>query len=141
MRKKTFVIIGNTKNYFAICYVKNLTVAMVYFAEKHRTGIHTYLITDGHSIRLEDILLHLRKGFGVNKRIIHIPYWLPYSIAFILELAGKVFRFSPLLSRDVVRGIARNVYCHDISKAITDGYKPVADLAEGIRETTEWIKA
>jgi len=140
MRKKTFVIIGNTKNYFAICYVKNLAAAMVYFAEKHRTGIHTYLITDDQSVRLEDILMHLRKGFGVNKRIIHIPYWLPYSIAFILELAGKVFRFSPLLSRDIVRGIAKNVYCHDISKAINNGYKPVATLAEGIRETAEWIK-
>ncbi len=141
MRKKTFVIIGDTKNYFSICYVKNLTAAMVYFAEKHRTGIHTYLISDGQSVRLEDILMHLRKGFGVNKRIIHIPYWLPYSIASILELAGKVFGFSPLLSRDIVRGIAKNVYYHDISKAINNGYKPVATLAEGIRETAEWIKA
>lgn len=141
MRKKTFVIIGNTKNYFSICYVKNLVAAMVYFAEKHKTGIHTYLITDDQSVRLEDILMHLRKGFGVNKRIIHIPYWLPYSVAFILELAGKVFRCSPLLSRDIVRGIAGNVYCHDLSKAINNGYKPAASLAEGIQETVEWIKA
>ena len=141
MRKKTFVIIGNTKNYFSICYVKNLAAAMIYFAEKHRTGIHTYLISDDQSVRLEDILMHLRKGFGINERIIHIPYWLPYSVAFILELAGKVFRFSPLLSRDVVRGIARNVYCHDLSKAINSGYRPAASLAEGIRETAEWIKA
>ena len=139
MRKKTFVIIGDTENYFPICYVKNLTGAMTHFAGIHTGGTHAYIIADGDPVIFRDLLAHISRAFGVNRRIVHIPYLLAYSIAAILELAGKLFGFTPVLSKDVVKGMAKSVYFYDMSKARNDGYKPVAPVEEAVIKTAEWI--
>lgn len=140
MRKKTFVIIGDTENYFPICYVKNLTSAMIHFAGKHAAGIHTYIIADGDPVKFRGLLAHISRAFGVNKRIVRIPYLLAYSIAAVLELTGKLLGFTPMLSRDIVKGMAKSVYYYDLSKARNDGYKPVATLEEGVIITADYIK-
>lgn len=137
MRKKTFIIFGDTKNYFPVCYVKNLCEAMIYFAEKNLEGIQTYLIADGSPVEFNRILLEIKNGFKINKRIIHIPRWLPYSAAAILDFIGGIFNFTPLLSRDVVRGITDNIYYYDISKSVNSGFKSPFSLAQGIKETVE----
>ena len=141
MQKKTFVIVGDTLNFFPICFVKNLAAAMVTFAEQKQSGHHTYIIADGSPIKFNELLRMINHAFGISKRIVHIPFWFAYAVAWILDMLGKLFGFSPLLSRDVVLGMAKSVYFYDISKALNDGYQPVATLAEGIHETAEWMKA
>ncbi len=141
MQKKTAIIIGDTMNYLPICFVRNLVAAMVTFAELKEGGHHTYLIAETPPVRLNEQLKMIGQEFGVNRRILHIPFWLAYSIAWFLDMLGKLFRFTPLLSRDVVLGMAKSVYYYDIEKALKDGYQPVATLAEGVRETTEWMKS
>lgn len=140
MQKKTFVIVGSTKNYFSLCYVKNLASAIVHFAETHKNGIHTYLIADGEPVTLNDILMLIRKAFCVNKNIVHIPAELAYFAASCFEIAGRTFKFTPLLSRDIVKGMVESCYYYDISKAKKAGYKPVSSLEEGINETAVWMK-
>lgn len=140
MQKKTALIIGNTKNYFPLCYVKNLAAAMVYLAQKQDHGIHTYLVGDQEILSLGEVMELIGREFGINKRIVHIPYWLPYSIAAAADLAGRLFHFTPLLSRDVVRGMAKSLYLYDLSKTKGAGFEPPFTLEEGIKETARWIK-
>ena len=141
MRRKTAIIVGDTLNYLPICFVKNLVVAMVTFAEQKQSGHHTYLIAEDPPIKFNELLAMIGQEFGITKRILHIPFWLAYSIAWIFDMLGKLFGFTPLLSRDVVLGMAKSVYFYDIAKALKDGYQPVATLAEGIRETAEWMQS
>ena len=141
MQKKTIFIVGDTQNFFPLCYIKNLVAAMVTFSEQIRSGHHMYIIADGEPSRFIDILMMIRNEFGVNKRIVHVPFWFAYSLAWIFDMLGKLFHFRPVLSRYVVLGMAKSLYYHDISKAYRDGYQPVATLAEGIHLTAEWMKS
>jgi len=140
MMKKTFVIIGNTQNYFPFCYVKNLVSAMIYFAEKKEEGILTYLIADSDPVKFSDMLMLIRNAAGVNKRIIRMPRWIAYSLASVLGLTGRIFGFNPALSRDVVREITGNGMYYDISKARESGYEPPYTIEEGVAETVDWLK-
>jgi len=140
MQKPTFFIIGDTMNTFPICYVKNLVGAMVDFAEKKSSGVHAYLIADGPPVVFNDLLMMIRNEFGVNKRIIHVPYWFAYALAWKFEIISKIFGKTPMLSRDVVNGMAKSVYQYDISKAVSHGYKPIVTLAQGVHETADWFK-
>ncbi|MFC1481223.1 NAD-dependent epimerase/dehydratase family protein [Candidatus Neomarinimicrobiota bacterium] len=141
MQKKTVIMIGDTKNYFPICFVRNLVVAMVTFAEQKQSGHHTYLIAEDPPVKFNELLTMIGQEFGITKRILHIPFWLAYSIAWSFDMLGKLFGFTPLLSRDIVLGMAKSVYFYDISKALNDGYQPVATLAEGIHETAERMQS
>ena len=140
MMKKTIALIGNTKNYFPLCYVKNFAHAMVTVSENKKQGIHTYLISDDEPVKFIDILMILRSKLGKNERIIHIPYVVAYCIAWVIGLAGKIFKFTPLLTTDIVDGMARSVYYHDISKIKNDGYRKEYTLEQAIEETAVWYK-
>ncbi|MEE9465107.1 MAG: NAD(P)-dependent oxidoreductase [Candidatus Neomarinimicrobiota bacterium] len=141
MRKKTLIIVGDTENFFPLCYVKNLIAAMVTFTEQKQSGHHMYIIADGEPSRFNEILMMIRNEFGINKRIVHVPFWFAYPIAWTFDMLGKLLHFRPVLSRYVVLGMAKSLYFHDISKALNDGYQPVATLAEGIHETAEWMNS
>ena len=140
MRKKTFAVIGSTDNFFPICYVKNLTAAMAHFAKVHAGGIQTYFIADGEPVKFKTILEAINENFKINKRVLHLPYGIAYGVAVVFEFIGKLFGFTPLLSRDIVAGMAKSVFYYDLSKALKAGYKPVATLQQGVRETSDWLK-
>ncbi len=135
METPTLVIIGNQKNFFPLCFVGNLAWAMVKLMENNDSGINMYVISDDDPVTLREILMILREEIGKNRRIIPLPYWFAYFIASLFELAGKVLRFEPQLTTDIVDGIARSFYYHDISKAKADGYIPRYSLQEGVRIT------
>ena len=141
MSKKNFIIIGNTENYFPVIYVKNLCHSMIHLADKHTSGIHIYIVSDGKPTKFKDFLLLIKNEFGINKRTIHLPYFLIYSIAWFLEMAGKLFRFTPLLSRDIVKGAATNYYYYDMSKAENAGLKAIMSQRDAVKETAEWVKS
>jgi len=141
MRSKTIALVGDTENYFPLCYVKNLAKAMVELSAHSPAGIHTYLVSDGPPVRFSQILMALRKEFGINEKIIHIPYGFAYSVAAFLGFLGKTFHFTPLLTTDIVDGMARSVYFYDMSKAFQAGFKPDYSLDEGVRETVNWLKS
>lgn len=137
MQKKNFIIIGNTENYFPMCYVKNLTHAMVYFAEHHDTGFHTYLVADGEPIKFKETLKMIKDEFGINKRIIHIPYFLPITVAYIMMFFGKVFNFNPLVAPYIIKAIAKNGFYYDMNKTMKEGFKPPYTLQNAIKETAD----
>ena len=140
MRKKTFIIIGNTLNKIPFIYVKNLASALIEFSEQKQKGVNTYILSDKEIVIFKDILLFLRKEFNTNKKIVHIPYWFAYAISALLEVIGKIFRFDAPLTPDKVKSIGKSVNNCDISKALKSGYNPSVTLFEGLHITAEWIK-
>jgi nucleoside-diphosphate-sugar epimerase len=137
MQKKNFIIIGNTENYFPMCYVKNLTHAMVHFAEHHNSGFHTYLVADGEPVKFKETLKMIKDEFGINKRIIHIPYFLPITVAHLMVFFGKVFHFNPLVAPYIIKAIAKNGFYYDMSKTIREGFNPPFTLQTAIKETAK----
>jgi nucleoside-diphosphate-sugar epimerase len=91
-------------------------------------------------VKFNHILMTLREAFGVNKRIVHFPHGVACGLARLFELAGKLFRFTPLVTTDIIEGMSRSVYFYDISKARRDGYVPGITLEQGIKITTDWMK-
>jgi nucleoside-diphosphate-sugar epimerase len=141
MCKKTFIIIGNTENYFPVIHVKNLCHSMIHLSERHTSGIHIYIVTDGKPTKLKDFLLLIKNEFGINKRTIHLPYSLIYSIAWAFETAGRLFHFIPMLSRDIVRGAGTDYYNYDMAKAEKMGYEAMMLQHDAVHETAEWVKS
>ncbi|MGL1893447.1 MAG: NAD(P)-dependent oxidoreductase [Spirochaetaceae bacterium] len=140
MKAKTMFIIGDTKNYFPIMYVGNLVWSLICLTEKNESGITTYVISDDDPITLEEVLMNLRNSIGTNKKIVHLPYGVAFVIASVLGFIGKVFRFQPQLTMDIVDGIAKSVYFYDLSKAKNDGYKAKYAFNDGVNKTVSWLK-
>lgn len=141
MRKKTFIIIGNTENYFPVIHVKNLCHSIIHLADKHQRGIHIYIVSDGKPTKFKDFLSLIRNEFGINKRTIHLPYSLIYSIAWAFEMAGRLFHFVPLLSRDIVRGAGTDYYNYDMTKAEKAGLNALLSQHDAVQETAEWVRS
>ncbi|MBI9104527.1 MAG: NAD(P)-dependent oxidoreductase [Spirochaetales bacterium] len=140
MRKSVFVMVGNTKNYFPVTYVKNLAASMLFFAQNHKSGINIYLMVDGEPVQLNYILKRIRDQFGVNKIILSIPYGLAWAIALLMEGLGKVFHFTPLLARYVVRAMGKSYFFYSMKKSEKAGFTLPFTLEEGIQETADWMK-
>ncbi len=141
MMKKTMLMIGSTRNYFAICYVKNLVSAMYFFALKHKKGIHTYIIADQPISVFNDILMIIRDAFGINRHLLRIPAAPIYLIASLLKLAGRIFRFAPVLSKDVIEGMAESTYYYSMAAAEKNGFLPPFSIEAGILQTAESFKS
>lgn len=141
MRRKNFIIIGNTENYFPVIHVKNLCHSMIYLSDRHTSGIHIYIITDGKPTKLKDFLLLIKNEFGINKRTIYLPYFLIYSIAWAFEMAGRLFHFIPMLSRDIVKGAGTDYYNYNMAKAENIGYEAMMSQHDAVHETAEWVKS
>ncbi len=141
MCKKNFIIIGNTENYFPVIHVKNLCHSMIHLADRHTSGIHTYIVSDGKPTKFKDFLSLIKNEFGINKRTIHLPYSLIYSIAWAFETAGRIFHFIPMLSRDIVRGVGTDYYNYDMAKAENIGYAAIMSQHDAVHETAEWVKS
>lgn len=140
LRAPSVTLIGDTMNYFPLCYVGNLVSAMITIPRLAPAGVQTYIIADGEPIKFHDILMMLREAFGINRKIIHLPRWLAYAVASSLESIGRLLHFTPLLTTDIVDGMTLSVYYYSMAAALSTGWKPPFSTKEGIMQTVASLR-
>lgn len=123
-------------------YVENLVDLLMLISEDERAVGNGYLVHDGESTTLEEFTNSIAKAIGGKEVKIHIPYWLAYFAAILMEFFGKIIRKKdrPLLTTYTVKNLGSRLR-FSIAKAEKElGWVPKISYREGFRRTMVWLK-
>ncbi|MDP2860599.1 MAG: NAD-dependent epimerase/dehydratase family protein [bacterium] len=135
-----FFLIGKGDNLVSFVYVGNVVGGAMLAAEKKEAIGKTYFINDERPYTMKELSETIAGAFGKTLPPFYLPKYLGYAAGFALEVAGKIFNFTPPLSRERVKNLTIN-YVFSTEKAQKDlGYKPLTSLAEGVNFTANWYK-
>jgi len=133
LRSGIFATFGNTKQMFSVCYVKNLANAFVYFAKKHKEGIHIYNMANYPVDTFEKFLSEVRTHYEF--RVLKIPASIGLLLIDISESISKMTHTAPVIPKDFILGLVSDAYNSSISKAISQGYEQEYSIEQGVKET------
>jgi nucleoside-diphosphate-sugar epimerase len=123
-------------------YIENLVDLLMLISEDERAVGNGYLVHDGESTTLEEFTNSLAKNIGAKEVKLHIPYWLAYVVAIIMETAWKILgiKTRPLLTTYTVKNLGSRLR-FSIAKAEHElGWKPKITYKEGFAKTMKWLK-
>ncbi len=113
--------------------VENVAHAIV-LSLKHFDGAEgrAYNITNGVAVSIQDALTLFCKELHLSPRRVHVPAWVAWTLAAVLEPIGRLIGWEPLITRFAVR---RLVYSRTLSieaaKRDLD-YQPSVSLEQSV---------
>ncbi|MEK8029305.1 NAD(P)-dependent oxidoreductase [Ideonella sp. DXS29W] len=122
-----------------LTYVENVVHAMRCATTAAVPSGSVYNITNQEPSSLAEVLGHLlRDELGLPLRIQALPYGLMDAAARVQEACARVTRREPMLTRYGVGALQFDMtLCQQ--RALDElGYRPVHDMADGIRRTARW---
>lgn len=123
-------------------YIKNLVDLLIIIAEDDRAIGNGYLVHDGESVTLQSFCENIAHALGVKPIKTHIPYFLAYIAAFVMEITWKILRKKtrPLLTTYTVKNLGSRLR-FSIEKAKRElGWVPKITFRDGFEETIRWLK-
>jgi nucleoside-diphosphate-sugar epimerase len=123
-------------------YIENLIDLLMLIAEDERAIGNGYLVHDGESTTLEEFTNSLAKSINAKEVKLHIPYWLAYVVAVMMEFFGKLFnkKDRPLLTTYTVKNLGSRLrWSIDKAKRELD-WTPKISYKEGFAKTMVWLK-
>lgn len=128
-----FLVLGNGQNHISITHIDNLTLAIKNSIEMHLDASKDiFNITDENSVKMIDLIKHIKLKYGIRVRNIYIPKSIAFFIGIILESFYILLSLkkAPLITRYVVHQMTSN-HKLSIEKAKTIlKYKPVKSFAD-----------
>jgi len=123
-------------------YIENLVDLLMLIAEDGRAIGHGYLVHDGESTTLQEFCAEIARTLGRPPVTTHIPYFLAYLAALVMEMTWKVLKMKnrPLLTTYTVKNLGSR-FRFSIQKAEKElGWKPKISYGEGFNRTLQWLK-
>lgn len=123
-------------------YIENLVDLLLLISEDSRAVGNGYLIHDGESVTLQDFCKGIADTLGEKPITTHIPYFIAYGGAVVMEALWKVFNIKtrPLLTTYTVKNLGSRLK-FSIAKAERElGWKPKVSFKQGFVKTMEWLK-
>ncbi len=123
-------------------YIGNLVDLLMLISVDERAIGNGYLVHDGESTTLEEFTNSVAKAIGGKEVTTHIPYWLAYLVAVLMEFFGKLFskKDRPLLTTYTVKNLGSRLR-FSIDKAKRElGWMPKITYKEGFAATMVWLK-
>lgn len=123
-------------------YVANLIdLLMTISTHKHAVG-KGFLVHDGEMTTFQQFCAAIAGSLGVRVPRRHIPYFLAYAAALVLEVVWRLFRLRsrPLLTTYTVKNLGSRLR-FSIGRAERElGWKPKVSYHEGLARTITWLK-
>ena len=91
LQRRTAFAIGSLRNTLPICHVSNMARAAAVLPTSSEPEVHAFLVADGPPQRLRDIRMTRREAWGVNRRILSVPYPVACTSALLLEAVSLPF--------------------------------------------------
>lgn len=124
-----------------LTYLENVVHAMQCATQADVINGSAYNITNHAPATLRDLLDQLLlKELGLSYRIRAVPYPVMAAAARAMEAASTVTRREPLLTRYSAAALHYDMTLSNTRAEAELGYRPVIDMAEGIRRTARWLK-
>lgn len=123
-------------------YIENLIDLLMLIAEDNRAIGNGYLVHDGENTTLEEFTNSLARSINAKEVKLHIPYWLAYVVAVVMEFFRKLLnkKERPLLTTYTVKNLGSRLrFSIDKAKQELD-WSPRITYNEGFAKTMVWLK-
>jgi dihydroflavonol-4-reductase len=117
--------------------VKNVALGHILAYEKGIAGDR--YILGNQNLTLKNILDQLAQITGLPSPQFQVPYWLPYTVAWIDEKVLPIFGKSPSIPIDGVR-MSKQVMYYNPAKAIKELGLPQTEIAIALTDAVNWFK-
>lgn len=132
-------VLGKANRLISLVHIDDLIEGMVFAAEQDAGQI--FYISNSEPISWLELAKSLKKAIhavsGRNARIVRIPFFIVWIVAFFNEFGSFFSGKPPLLSFDKVKEMSGQWIC-DSTKICELGFSTNVDLDEGLRETYKW---
>ena len=116
--------------------VKDVAWGHLLALEKGQTG-ERYILGN-QNLTFKQLLGKLEQITGLNAPKYTIPYWIPYSVAWLEENVLVNLDKQPTVALDGVR-MSRQRMFYDASKAVTELGLPQSDIDRALTEAVNWF--
>ena len=117
--------------------VKDVAQGHILALEKGKTGDR--YILGNQNLTFKELLAKLEQITGLPAPKSTIPYWIPYSVAWIEEKVLAKLGRQPTVAIDGVR-MSRQKMFYDASKAVKELGLPQSDIDSALEEAVRWFK-
>ena len=127
--------------YLNLCYVEDLTAALLLSAEHRTESGSVYFVAENRSYSWSEFRALLLSTGGVKARTIKIPYGAAYLLGLASEI-GSLFTNTPALTnRQKVREAAQRYWLCDVGKIENDlCFRAEYPLQKGLKLTWQWYR-
>jgi nucleoside-diphosphate-sugar epimerase len=127
--------------YFNLCYIEDLTAALLLSAEHRTESGSIYFVAENRSYSWREFRALLLSTGGVTAHAIKIPYCAAYLIGLASEI-GSLFTKKPALAnRQKVREAAQRYWLCDVGKIENDlCFRAEYPLQKGLELTWQWYR-
>ncbi len=127
--------------YLNLCYVEDLTTALLFSAERRTESGSVYFVAENRSYSWSQFRELLLSTGGVQARTIKLPYGVAYLFGLASEI-GSLFTNRPALAnRQKVREAAQRYWLCDVGKIENDlCFRAEYPLQKGLELTWQWYR-
>ncbi|MGD0586849.1 MAG: NAD-dependent epimerase/dehydratase family protein [Oryzomonas sp.] len=127
--------------YFNLCYVEDLTAALLLSAEFATKSGSVYFVAEKRAYSWSEFKAVLLSTGGVKARAIKLPYGAAYLIGFASEIASLFTQRPALANRQKVREAAQRYWLCDVDKTENDlRFRAEYPLQKGLELTWQWYR-
>jgi nucleoside-diphosphate-sugar epimerase len=129
------------ERYFNLCYVEDLTAALLLSAERKTESGSVYFVAESRSYSWSEFRALLLSTGGVKARTLKIPYSAAWLLGLVSEI-GSIFTKRPALAnRQKVHEAAQRYWLCDVGKIENDlCFRAEYPLQKGLELTWQWYR-
>jgi len=140
IKTRKFVLLGNGKSLLHPTYIDDLIQGISLCTNNTSAFGKIYLVTGNRSVNVKELSGIIAMQLGVPMHKLKIPIVFATATAVILESAGKILNFEPVLTKTRVKFFTEN-RAFSYQKANCElGYLPEIDFREGVKKTIRWYR-
>jgi nucleoside-diphosphate-sugar epimerase len=130
-----------SERYFNLCYVEDLTAALLLVAESRTKSGSVYFVAENRAYSWSEFRAALLFSGGVKARTLKLPYEAAYLVGLASEI-GSLFTKKPaLMNRQKVLEAAQHYWLCDVEKIENElCFRAEYPLQKGLELTWEWYR-
>jgi dihydroflavonol-4-reductase len=133
--------LGSIKQYFSLCYVKDVVRALLLAGEKSLKSGEIFNIAEPEPRTLDEMGRAASAIMGLKPKRIVIPLGLAYAGALASEFLSTMSRKPSPINRDKYRDYRQAGWAADVAKATARlGFRADTGLEQGLKETIGWYR-
>jgi len=137
------VILGGGQNHLPLIYARDAAMGVLLAGESDQAVGRSYLLVNDEPVTQRDFIGAVAAQLGVPAPTRHVPYDLGLALGVLAESFGRLTRRRqpPPVMRYGLQLLGGDNRFR-ITRARQElGFKPVVNLAEGVRRSVEWYSA